>query len=86
MKKLKLHFQHLTLDEVLTREQLKLVIGGDGYGYGGGAPQEPQGGGVGHKNFYKCCWSGTNQCSPCVPCEAQCLCMSGSTISYCFSM
>ena len=51
MKKLKLDFQHLGSAEVLTRSQLKQIMGGDG---GSGDGCKPSG----WSNGSNCCWHG----------------------------
>ncbi len=56
----------------LSREQMKMVVGGDaaldaGDGNGGG---------------YMCCWTGTSNCSICVP-GAYASCVSGATAKSC---
>ncbi|MBW7891508.1 MAG: hypothetical protein H3C48_10895 [Chitinophagaceae bacterium] len=57
MKKLKLNFQHFDDTEVLTREQLKKITGGEGSDSGGGTKKQ------------KCCPKNdcnSPQCSSCV--------------------
>jgi len=66
MKKLNLKLD--SIKEMLTKEQMKKVLGGDYGGYG---------------SKYKCCWSGTSNCSECVTCTSSCTCVSGATLTSC---
>lgn len=81
MKKLRLNMQHLNVGEALSRDQLKSIIGGEGYG-GSGSPSNPSGSNSGSKK-YKCCWTGTSNCSECVTCTSDCTCVSGATLTAC---
>lgn len=61
--------------QMLTKDQQKKIFGGYD------APADPSGGtGSGQ---YKCCWTGTTNCSVCVACTASCTCVAGATLTAC---
>jgi|GEM_PF-1671467 len=72
--------------QIFDREALKKIRGGtDGY-YD--SPDEPtDDGGGGGSDFgggYRCCWTGTVNCSKCVEkAKSNWLCVSGATLSAC---
>ena len=76
MKKLKLNLENV--GEILTRDQLKKILGGS---EGGAAPDSPSGGSS--TATYKCCWTGTSNCSTCVSCNSNCTCVPGASLEQC---
>lgn len=65
----KLNLKPGGIGEMLTREQMKKVVGGD---YGGGV------------NGYACCWTGTSNCSYCdSTATSSSTCVSGATLTAC---
>lgn len=74
MKKLILKRPDFKDGEVLTRSQLKKVLGGDGSGSGGSGTVKK-----------KCCYTNPTGCSVCVdvPAGSSASCPSGGTLSSC---
>lgn len=83
MKKLKLQLDGVK--QMLSRDQMKRVVGG--YGSTGDTPGEPTGSGDGAEGSgsgYKCCWTGGGSCSACVArAKSNWLCVSGAALTAC---
>lgn len=71
MKKLKLSELYLGKAEMLSREQLKKVLGGNGSGSGSSGGQKR----------YKCCWD--NYPDDCSVCSFGTYCTTGSSLKDC---
>jgi len=78
MKKLSLSKLNLNSSDILTREQLKGVLGGVE------APPPLPGGGGSGSSCYQCCWDNyPNDCSKCVIAGSDWTCVTGASLKSC---
>lgn len=83
MRKLSLGMLKLGSGEMLERNQLSLIYGGNGSGIDGN-PSGPSGGSGYESKTYKCCWdSYPDTCSDCVNCSSTCTCVPQATLKEC---